>query len=820
MATDPGIAYNISLPPIVTENSDRRREAESQLSDPLLPGDAETPVPVVLGSRYRIEREIGRGGMARVYLAHDIKHARNVAVKVIRPDLAASLGHERFLREISIAARLRHANIVPLYDSGDADGLLYFVMPFEEGTSLRSRLDDAGGIARAEGLSVLRDVARALAYAHEHGVVHRDVKPDNVMLSGGAAVVTDFGIAKAITVARGDTSSTTLTQAGTGIGSPAYMAPEQAVGDPSTDHRADIYSFGCLAYEIFARKPPFHGFASHEILVAHLTAKPVPISDASNDVPASVASLIMRCLEKDPADRPQSANELLLVLESTSTAPPRSFAGGWHLPRTAFAALVPIGVMLAAGGVYLALRNRASDTAPTVAVLPLESAAGDSLQRQLAEGLSDEIGTALFRIPGVRLMSRRGAGNYRGREVDPQKTGRELGANFLVMGSLREEGDGRLRVIANLVDVRDGAVVWSDLFDRKAGDLGLVRDEIAQAVGDALRRTLGSSVGQVADAAPRRSVNPDAFRLYVLGQRALTHRGQSIRASVDMFRSATRLDSLYADAFSGLSLALALAPYFEDTTSRAVGPEAINAAQTALRLDPTLALPHVALGLVHQYYNEWDPAAEEFQTALRLRRSDDIEPLVQYGRHLVFRGRPKEALQQFLIARRTEPALALVSSWVSYAYYLDGQSDSALVESARAFQNDSMNITTLLLGSLVRLKAGRNTEARDFVSRGPRLSPYTFYVLAATGDTAGVRQRFDQIARGPSNFAMRHTVRALAMLGVGDTTAALAALEHATEANELWASVLSFRDPIFDPIRGSVRFRRVLQRLGLSASVS
>jgi serine/threonine-protein kinase len=783
----------------------------------LFSDDADAPMPAVLGGRYRIEREIGRGGMARVYLAHDIKHARDVAVKVIRPDLAASLGRDRFLREIAIAARLRHPNIVPLYDSGDADGVLYFVMPFEAGASLRARLDDPRVIPVGERLSVLRDVARALAYAHEQGVVHRDVKPDNVMLSGGAAVVTDFGIAKAITVAQGDASPATLTQSGMGIGTPAYMAPEQAVGDPSMDHRADIYSFGCLAYELFAGKPPFHGVASHEIISAHIATKPVPIAEASSDVPVAIAALITRCLAKNPADRPQSANELLVELEGTSTAP-SPIARRRHLPRAALAAMLPIAVVLIAAGAYFATRTRG--VAPTVTVLPLQSAAGDTLQRQLADGLSDEIATALFKVPGVRLMSRRGAGQYGGREVDPQKTGRALGANFLVMGSLREV-DGRLRVLASLIDVRDGSVVWSDQYDRQQADLGLVRDEIARAVGEELRRTLGASVGRLADATPGRLVNPEAYRLYVLAQRALTHRGQSIQASVDLFRSATRLDSLYADAYSGLSLALALEPYFKPISTRAVAADVISAAQAALRLDSTLALPHVALGLVRQHAYDWDGAAEEFQTALRRRRSDDtdIEPLVQYGRHLLYRGRTKEALQQFLMARRTEPASALVSSWVAYAYYLDGQLDSALVESERAVESDSMSYTALAHGALVRLKAGRGAEAVALARRAPWMNPVVFYVLAAAGDTAAVRQRLDEVRRRQTIPWLQRTMQGYAMLGAGDTTKAIDAFERATDENEMWPSLQTTRDPMFDPIRGSARFRRLLQRVHLSASV-
>ena len=792
----------------------------------LLADDADA-IPELLGGRYRIEREVGRGGMARVYLARDLKHSRSVAVKVIRPDVAASLGRSRFLREIEIAANLRHPNIVPVYDSGDAGDprdnagrpVLYYVMPYEEGPSLRARLDRDGPLPASECLGVLRDVARALAYAHERGVVHRDVKPDNVMLSGGAAVVTDFGIAKAVSAAQNDAPADTVTRAGTGIGTPAYMAPEQAVGDPSTDHRADIYSFGCLAYELFAGHPPFHDLPTHEIVAAHVGTKPVDLSEVSPDVPESVSRLVTRCLEKRPAARPQSAQELLAELDTRPTGPNEAIRRrGWP-SRAVLAAPMIVGFALIG---YIVSRARTVSVAKTprevtVAVLPLVSL-GDSVQRDLGYGLSDEIATALVKAPGVRVMSRRSvAGTREQRDVDTERTGRELGAEFLVMGSLRAVS-GRLTVLAKLVQAADGATLWADKFDRGLDDLAAVREEIVKSVGDSLRDRAGVPAQSQARERAARTDNPEAYRLYVLGQRGLTMRGQSVRASIELFTRASELDTLYADAFSGLSLALALSPYFGPVSTRQVSGPVRQAAARALRLDPTLAPPHVALGLVHQFAYHWDSAAAELQTAVRLRSPDDIEPLVQYGRYMLHQGRAADALQQFLIARRTEPASALVSSWVAFAYFVQGQMDSALVESNRAFQNDSTNYTTLQIGAYVRVKVGDFAGARNLVNRLSRYESRKLYVLAAIGDTAEALKQLRELESKRPTPWLAATNRSYVMLGLGDTTEAMAALERATDATEFWPAFGGVLDPMYDPIRSSARFHALLRRVNLPLS--
>lgn len=262
--------------------------------------------------RYRVEREIGAGGMASVYLAHDERHHRQVAVKVMREELASSMGAERFHREIRIAAALQHPHIVPVYDSGDAGGLLYYVMPFIAGMTLRQRLG-RGDVPILEAVRIMRDAADALASAHEHGIVHRDLKPENIMLAGRHAMIMDFGIAKAVSQA-----TQALTMGGVSLGTPAYMSPEQVTADPSVDHRADIYSFGALAYELVCGRPPFIG-TLHEVLFAHVSGVVPPVNMYRDAVPPDLASLIMRCLEKEPADRWQRADDMLAVLEQFST---------------------------------------------------------------------------------------------------------------------------------------------------------------------------------------------------------------------------------------------------------------------------------------------------------------------------------------------------------------------------------------------------------------------------------------------------------------------------------------------------------------------
>ncbi len=417
-----------------------------------------------LTDRYTIIREIGAGGMATVYLAEDVKHHRQVALKVLKPDLAASIGAERFLHEIEIAARLHHPHVLSLYDSGQADGFLFFVMPFVEGQSLRERVGREGALPVADVVRILRDVVDALGYAHEHGVVHRDIKPDNIMLAGRHALVADFGVAKAVSVASG---ALKLTSAGVALGTPTYMAPEQATADPHTDHRADIYAVGVVAYELLTGQPPFTGANAQAVLSAHLTQAPKPVTVHRPAVAAALDALVMKCLEKQPADRWQSAAELLPVLEALATpsggtmpmAPQRASSRKWPLAAA--------GLVVVAGAAFAAWKFMPRGASPNdtrIAVARFENRTGtDSLQPfgtivadMLANGLSS---TGLVSVvPTASVLAVTAALSSPGASVDPKILAKETDAGLIVSGQYFRRGDS-LAIQAQIIDVAKSTVL-------------------------------------------------------------------------------------------------------------------------------------------------------------------------------------------------------------------------------------------------------------------------------------------------------------------------------------------------------------------------
>ncbi len=776
--------------------------------------DDDEAMPEVLGARYHIGREIGMGGMARVFLAQDAKHGRRVAVKVIRPELAASLGRERFLREIDIVARLRHPNIVPLYDSGDADGMLYFVMPYEDGPSLRACLSGGRSLSVAERVSVLRDVARALGYAHEQGVVHRDVKPDNVMLSSGAAVVTDFGISKAVIVARGGPLvASTLTQAGSGIGTPAYMAPEQAVGDPSTDHRADLYSFGCLAYELFTGNPPFHHMSAHQLIAAHVGTRPTPVREAGGDVPAGVAALIDRCLEKNPDTRPQSAQELLASLDGTLTGRgPRNPTPRWWLAGAAAAVLFVI-----AGWRLTASRRAEVDGPVQIAVLPFINVGGDPAQEYFADGMSIALTTALSKVPGLSLSARSLAFTYKGKLVDVRKVGMELGVSLVLDGTVQRDRN-RLRITGQLTNVKDGGIRWSGTYDRAVDDLFTVQDNITDAIVGELR---GRLTGATHVGSRRRNsagtTNLDAYDHFMRGVYLLDRRGAGVAQAVGLFNEAIALDTAFAPAYATLSEALELLPYFTATPAASVEGRALAAAQHALALDATIPEAHVGLALLNGHAYRWKEAEAQFRLAMAADSSSAVVRM-QYGRHLIRVGRLDDALTQLRIATRLDPLSATAFVWLAHVYSMLGRADSATAIVRHGHDVDPVLLLGRSFGALDLARAGHAAEARTWLAGLDASAPWmgvSALGLAATGDTAGALRDRRDLERLPRDTWMIHTALSYANLAVGDTARALSEMEASRVAREDFPNWLSLYHSVYDPVRKSARFAAIARSFGL-----
>lgn len=446
--------------------------------------------------RYDIERELGSGGMATVYLASDVKHDRRVAVKVLKPELAAALGPDRFPREIRIVAQLQHPHVLPLHDSGEAEGFLFYVMPFVDGESLRSRLQREGQLPIGDVVRVLREVVDALAYAHGQGIMHRDMKPDNVMLSGRHAMVMDFGVAKAVR----DSGGKQLTTVGVAVGTPAYMSPEQATGEEHIDQRSDIYAVGILGYELLTGSTPFAGKSAQAVLSAHVMEAPRPIAQLRPSTPPVLADLVMRCLQKNPADRWQSAEEMLQQLEGLSTSsggitpthtrPVRATARRrprWMMGAAAAAILVAIG----AGG-FLAMNAGGQPGPDRMAVLPIQDiSAADAV---FVDAMHDQLIVALAQTPGVSVVSRSAVMTYRTAPKPTSEVAQELNVGAVLEGTVFRAGD-RMRINMQLVEPRTIAQLWSHSYEIDVRDVLAAQDSVVRQIATGVQ---GAVTGRTA----------------------------------------------------------------------------------------------------------------------------------------------------------------------------------------------------------------------------------------------------------------------------------------------------------------------------------
>jgi serine/threonine-protein kinase len=655
-------------------------------------------VTAALADQYRVLRELGSGGMATVYLAEDIKHRRRVAVKVLRPDLAASLGRERFFREIEVAARLQHPHILPLHDSGEAGGFLYYVMPYVEGTSLRDRLSQGGELPVGEVVRIIAEVADALAYAHKHGVVHRDIKPDNVMLSGRHALVMDFGIAKAVSEATGPSS---ITSVGIALGTPAYMAPEQAMAEGQIDQRADIYALGVVAYELLTGRPPFVGASPQQVLAAHVTQAPDHVTQRRTTCPPALASVVMRCLEKRAADRFQQAEEISHQLDNILTPSgghaPTTATPGYRPARKWWGPFVAAIVLLAAVGVGIQWWKRAhagsaaaaaADNSHRIAVLPFENL-GDSTRTYFANGVTEAITSQLTSIGDLSVIPRTTAAKYRGSPKSVSEIARELGVGYVLTGTVQwDEAPGRearVRVSPELIRVSDTSSVWAHGYDAVLTSVFDVYSDVSNQVATALAVALNDP--QKAALARRPTQNAQAYDNYL---RAIDYANRGLarennEASIEMLQRAVALDSTFALAWGRLAEQLGLVHWLYLRRTDETLAQAQAAAERALALQPDLPEAHRAMGSVWYRKREYDKALAEFAIVERSQpNSADLMSAIGFVERRL--GKWDAAIQHLSRARDLDPGSANTLSQLGETYSIVHRYDEAATQFRRAIE--------------------------------------------------------------------------------------------------------------------------------------
>jgi serine/threonine-protein kinase len=507
--------------------------------------DELTTVAEALAGNYEVTRALGAGGMATVYLARDHKHNRDVAIKVLRADLAQTLGAERFLREIQLAAKLAHPHILPLFDSGEAGGALYFVMPRVEGRSVRDRLDEVKVLPVSEAVGIAVEVAGALDYAHRHGIVHRDIKPENIMLQDGHALVADFGIGKAAS----DVASDTLTQAGMSVGTPAYMSPEQAVGE-DVDGRSDIYSLGCVLYEMLVGEPPFTGPNVQAVIAKRFVQTPADVTALREGISRAVARTVRTALARTPIDRYHSAADMIAALREVDAL---------DEPE----------------------KTKAHAPAQSIAVLPFTNLSADRDNEYFGDGIAEDIINALSQVSGLHVAARMSAFSFKGRDVDLHTVGEQLNVSTVLQGSVRKAGT-RIRITAQLMTVNDGYQLWSERYDRELVDVFAVQDEIAGAIADRLQLTFApSTTGHRATTS-----EVEAYELVTRGRALTAQRGRPILAAITCFERAIELAPNSAAALAGLGNALRVKAQYGLGSATECLPLARASLERALEIEP------------------------------------------------------------------------------------------------------------------------------------------------------------------------------------------------------------------------------------------
>jgi len=737
-----------------------------------------------LAGRYTLQRELGQGGMAIVYLAHDLRHDREVALKVLRPEVSAAMGAERFLREIKLAAGLTHPHILPVFDSGEAGGMLFYVMPSMEGRSLRERLDRERQLSLSESLRITREVASALDYAHRHNVVHRDIKPENILLHEGAAMVADFGIGKALS---GNGAS--LTQTGLSLGTPAYMSPEQASGELDTDGRSDLYSLGCVLYEMLAGEPPFTGISAQAIIAKRFVA-PIPHVRATRDVPEPVDDAVTRALARTPADRFPSAAEFAEVLRIIS----RDSATGMQRVTSA----------------------PAKPAAKAIAVLPLANMSADPENEYFADGMTEEIINALAKVPGMQVASRTSSFAFKGKEVDVRQIGEKLGVSSVLEGSVRKVGN-RIRITAQLINIENGYHLWSETYDRQLEDVFAVQDDISHAIVDALKLRLADDAAQVV--APTK--NLEAYTLYLKGRFFFVKLSEpALRKALDLFQQSLLQDPGFGRAYAGI------ADVWCNLADDWVAPDdayprAKAAAERALQRDPELAEAITSIGKV-LCWHEWDFAGAEAQLARAVQLSPNYaEAHYVHGTALPLVGRLNDAIDTLAMALKLDPLSVHYSEWLSRFLLYAHDYDGAIAQGHRTLEMDEVCIRAPHYIGSAYLALGDAATALTWYRRAQALEKsvrsYDAMIvraLAALGQRDEAEAMLARLEDESRKQYMRSEILAMGYAAVGDLDRAFRSLERAWQARSAGLIYLHL-DPGYGPLRGDSRYTDLVQRIGL-----
>jgi eukaryotic-like serine/threonine-protein kinase len=686
----------------------------SDLTDPLVL-DLLDRLQHALAGRYAVEREVGHGGMAVVYLARDCRHDRVVALKVLQERFTEVLGSERFLREIRLAARLHHPHLLPLYDSGEAGGFLYYVTPYIEGGSLRDRLVAEGRVALVPALRLTRQAADALDYAHRQNVVHRDVKPENILLEEGHAVVADFGVARAVTAA----ADSALTQAGMLIGTPAYMSPEQASDEP-LDARCDIYALGCVLFEMLSGRPPFTGSAPLAIIAQRLTEPAPTLAAVGVVVPPGVEQLVARALAQRPDDRFSSGAELARALADAEAAQSRP------TPTPSATAVVP--------------------RVAALAVLPFVNMSADPENEFFSDGMTEELINALTRVEGLRVASRTSAFAFKGRDLDVREIGLRLNVTAVLEGSVRRAGN-RLRVTAQLINAADGYHLWSDTYDRQLADVFEVQDELSRSIVGTLRPKLmggrpAASAGTISGplVVPA-TTSLEAYTAYLKGRFYWNMRTlDGYRKSIDCFEAALARDPDFALPYTGIADSWAMLgfDYFGGVPAAEGMPRAQSAARRALELDETLAEAHSPLGVTSMLYDrDWTEAERRFCRALELK-PDYVPALLWYSLFLSVMSRHDESLALIRRAAEIEPLAMIVHQGVARSLHYAGRDEEAVEHCLRLLEMDPGFATAYETIARPLCVLGRVAEAEAYAREGVARSGRWSLLLGALGHVCGL----------------------------------------------------------------------------------